>query len=478
MNSVKKSRNWRKVYNKRRNKKIERNERKRKNKRKIRRLYKQSHQKISCEEAKFLSKIKSFEDAVNIFLPKNLKYILGRLHHYYSPIQWRAIHYREERIILMPEVFSIIDNPKASYEIVYQVIYLFINQKCTSIRFNYNRCKKVDLLTQVFFDAILKDIYDFMDLLAKKKLDKYCTLKNMGAFGYKNIYKIINTVGSPAILINRLSDYSGVKPFRLRYFDAENSSFTDKMSKKEMDTTEVLEYINRCLKTFHRELNPSALQQLGYVIGEILINAEEHSSTKARYMIGYMEEIDVNNNNHNGVFNLVIMNFGKTIYEVFKYPDINTPVNQTCLSQMKELSDRFTNKKWFGIGGISEESLWTLYSLQQGVTRVPERKRGNGTIQFIESFFKLKDKDKVTDDDISRMYLLSGKTVIEFDGKYRLRTEKDSNGLPRGTISFNESGSIFDKPDTNYVRTVDNYFPGTALYVRLLLNDNDFEDGK
>ena len=45
-------------------------------------------------------------------------------------------------------------------------------------------------------------------------------------------------------------------------------------------------------------------------------------------------------------------------------------------------------------------------------------------------------------------------------------------------FTFNESGSIFDKPDTNYVRTVDNYFPGTALYVRLLLNDNDFEDGK
>ena len=52
-----------------------------------------------------------------------------------------------------------------------------------------------------------------------------------------------------------------------------------------------------------------------------------------------------------------------------------------------------------------------------------------------DSYF-FNDKDKVTNDDISRMYLFSGKTVIEFDGKYRLKTEKDSNGLPRGTIYF------------------------------------------
>ena len=71
---------------------------------------------------------------------------------------------------------------------------------------------------------------------------------------------------------------------------------------------------------------------------------------------------------------------------------------------------------------------------------------GNCTIQFIESFFKLKGNKDV--DDVSRMYILSGNSIIEFDGTYRLSDLKDDNGVPRGIISFNSSGSLLDKPDT------------------------------
>ena len=99
------------------------------------------------------------------------------------------------------------------------------------------------------------------------------------------------------------------------------------------------------------------------------------------------------------------------------------------------------------------------------------KKRGNGTIQFIESFFKLKGNDDV--DDISRMYILSGNTIIEFDGTYRLSESKDENGVSRGIISFNKSGSLDERPDSKYVKYVDDYFPGTAIFVRLLLNEND-----
>lgn len=105
------------------------------------------------------------------------------------------------------------------------------------------------------------------------------------------------------------------------------------------------------------------------------------------------------------------------------------------------------------------------------MTCVPEKKRGNGTIQFIESFFKLKGNDEI--DDVSRMYILSGNTVIEFDGTYHLSDSKDENGVSRGIISFNKSGSLNEKPDSKYVKNVDEYFPGTAIFVRLLLNDND-----
>lgn len=461
-----------------RSKKIERNDRKRR-KAKLRR--KRTQILKERQDKRFrdsMMGISSFKDALEKILPKNLTYIISKSEYNSSNLLYIYHPYREEIIVRIPKVFSIIENPKESYNVVSQVIEVFIHQRCSVIAFNYNECIKIDLLTQVFFDAVLKDISEFLDLIDKAKLGHYCRLRTLRAFGYRNVHKIINTVGSPVILINRQSDYPGVKPFRLSYFDAEGSTYMEKMSRKELDTTSVIDYIDACLNVFHRKLSRSALQQLGYVIGEILINAEEHSSTKARYMIGYMEEMNVDKGFHTGVFNLVIMNFGKTIYEVFKYPDAYSTVNLTSLSQMKALSNNFTRKGFLSLRGMSEETLWTLYSLQQGVTSIPGMQRGNGTIQFIESFFKLKDKDHTDIDNVSRMYLLSGKTLIEFNGEYRLKTIDDGNGLTRDVISFNKSGSIFDKPDTRYVRTVDDYFPGTALYVRLLLNDKDFINEK
>lgn len=74
------------------------------------------------------------------------------------------------------------------------------------------------------------------------------------------------------------------------------------------------------------------MKDLGYVVGETLINAEEHSSLRYRYLIGYFEEC-TEDNRHFGMLNLVILNFGQTIYEKFKYPDEGIPVNSDCLKK-------------------------------------------------------------------------------------------------------------------------------------------------
>jgi hypothetical protein len=38
---------------------------------------------------------------------------------------------------------------------------------------------------------------------------------------------------------------------------------------------------------------------------------------------------------------------------------------------------------------------------------------------------------------------------------------------------FNKSGSIEDKPDSKYVKYVDNYFPGTIISAQILFNEDD-----
>lgn len=416
--------------------------------------------------------IHSFNDTLKHFLPVNLRHIINCNHGIFSLDKLSKLSRNTTGTIRIPMNFSIIDNPKESYEVIQRVITIFLSQKSKSLRLDYSTCEKIDLVTMVFLDAILKDIDKYWKLCARANVDNYCRLKEMGGFNYENqvILKMINSVGSPDIIINRHSTYSDVIPFRLRCFDSLKATKEKRLMQKEIDTTQVLEYINKCLSRYHKTLSPEASREMGFVVAETLINAEEHSSTGYRYLIGYMEEYKDSDHKHSGVFNLVIMNFGQTIYEKFKNVHTGAEINQECLNQMKVLSDFYKNRRLFQ-ESFQEETLWTLYSLQQGVTCVPHQKRGNGTIQFINSFLKLRDNDD--NDTISHLYILSGNTVIEFDGKYQLYNKIDSSGKTLDIISFNESGSLREKPDSKYVRHVREYFPGTAIFVRLLLNDDD-----
>ena len=103
------------------------------------------------------------------------------------------------------------------------------------------------------------------------------------------------------------------------------------------------------------------------------------------------------------------------------------------------------------------------------------RKRGHGSIQFIESFFNIKGTNSKAD-TISKMAILSGNTSIIFDGKYNIKEKTLPNGDTFKYMTFNDSGDISEKPDKNYVKYVDNYFPGTIISAKILFNEDDLID--
>ncbi len=205
-------------------------------------------------------------------------------------------------------------------------------------------------------------------------------------------------------------------------------------------------------------------------MGEVLINAEEHSTTKNRFSIGYFQD-KTENGKHSGVFRLVIFNFGSTIYE--KFNDPNCP-NQLMAGKMRQLSRKYTKLGLFSLKQFEQESLWTLYALQEGITSIPDKKRGNGSIQFIDSFFSLKGDDEF-ENKKSRMTILSGNTKIVFDGSYRI-VEKESEGEIFKFMTFNDSGNIEDKPDKDAVQFVQHYFPGTIISARIYFDEEDLLD--
>jgi len=444
-----------------------------KEKQKRKRIAKQKQREAEKKLRQIGSAITTLGQAYQELLPRNLRYLLEEPQSPFCVSNLTATEYEQKKTIRIPQTFSLIENPKESYDTLTLLVSCFYYQSCFEIELEYEDCDKIDLLTQIVLDSLLQDISLFLHSLSRLGISHLVNVTRLSGkyVGKEKLKKMINSVGSPVVLLNRKIDYNNVLSYNLRCLDGlQSRKKVD--AQQEYDATTLLLYVNKCLKRMNKELNRDALRELGSIIGETIINAEEHSTLRFRYMVGYFEETDEQPDNHYGVLNLVIFNFGQSIYEKFKNPLV--PINETAKNSMKDLSSLFIKKGFFRKNDFTEESLWTLYALQGGVTSVPNQKRGDGTIRFLDSFFRVKGDSKV--DNESHLYLLSGNTRIDFDGTYKPVAYTDNNGDVREIISFNCSGSLEEKPDSKYVKCVDSYFPGTAIFAKLKIDDNDIKN--
>ena len=414
----------------------------------------------------------SFENIFDKWLPPNLKYLLTceKSDFHYDKVTKNIPENNGN--FLVPKQFSLIDYPKESFIFIQQVLGALVKQKYLEIIIDYRQCERVDLGAQVLLDIILKETIRFYNKCNVFKSTRSKVKKIGGKCKHNtDIQKLLYSVGSPAIHTDKTISFPDIIPYKLCIHNRDDGGDPIKIrEQKDIDTTKLVDYVLDSLKKINRTLTLDKLDDLSIVIGEILINAEEHSTTKHRFSIGYFQELK-QNGNHFGIFKLIILNFGKTIYDKFKDPGCP---NKDAVNKMKLLSEQYTKRKYFVFKSFNEETLWTLYALQDGVTSIaPERytKRGHGSIQFIESFFNIKGKMKEKD-DVSKMTILSGNTNITFNGNYNI-TEKEVNGENFKYMTFNTSGNIEDKPDSKYVKFVDNYFPGTIICAKILFNNDD-----
>lgn len=441
----------------------------RKNKRiKIHRQYLETKENLNADF--------SLPNLIDKWMPTNVRFLLSNDKSDFHIEKATKNAAKSNSKLFVPRHFSIVDNASESYRFIQTVLGILITQKQQKVDIDYERCEKADLSAQVLLDIILKDIISFYTKCERNSKTTPRVKKISGINVHnENVRKLLFSVGSPAIHSNRSINFKDIIPYKLCIHDREATGDPIKISEqKDVDTTHLVDYVLSCLDRMGKKLTPEKLDDLCIVISEILINAEEHSTTKYRFSIGYFHEMD-ENKKHYGMFHLVILNFGKTIYEKFKSPDCP---NQTVVGKMESLSKDYTKRNLFYMKEFEEETLWTLYSLQEGVTSVAPvdyKKRGNGSIQFIESFFNIKGQNQ-NEDKFSRMAILSGNTSIIFNGKYEITERVDSNGDRFKYMTFNKTGKIEDKPDRDYVNYTGNYFPGTVISAKILFNEDDLTD--
>lgn len=420
-----------------------------------------------------LGGIFELEHLISIWMPDTIIQMISNENSQFYADKLLEAFNKSKGVHLVPSHFSIVQYPDESYQLIKGVFGALLFQAQKEVLIDYSECKEIDLGAQLLLDIIQKDILEFYKLCRRhpKTIPK---VKKIGGRNVvqENVKKMLFSVGTPAIDQNKPIYFKDIIPYPLCIHDSEKQGDPIKIEQqKEIDTTNLIDYVLECLERMGKKLSPEKREDLSIVIGEILINAEEHSSTKKRYSIGYFHEYN-QNGDHYGIFRLAILNFGQTIYQKFKSPDCP---NQDIVKEMEKLSADYTKRKWFSKREFQEETLWTLYSLQEGVTTVPRtkyKKRGHGSIQFIEKFFNIKESEEI--DDISKMAILSGNTSIIFDGKYDITEGFNSEGEKCKYMTFNSTGKIDDKPDKNYVKFVENDFPGTIISAKILFNHDDF----
>lgn len=369
----------------------------------------------------------------------------------------------ETNIISIPERFSFIENHSETSIFIKKLYNTLLNQSFPNIVFDYAKCEYIDVCASMVMDIILSEFIDYYEQCGKgKHRVKVNKISPINISNY-NIKKILFSIGAFRNLKGFEIEYENILPFPILIGNKDNPRLDEI---REVHITKTVDYIINSLAKVGRKLIDDAETNFYKVIGEVIQNAEEHSSTKTRYCIGYFEITNVNEENY-GTFNLAILNFGNSFYDTFK---ISGSPNEDVLEQMTDLSKKYTSSNWFKRKSFEEETLWTLYILQDGITRYKDWDRGNGTMRFIENFLNLKGINYET---TSKMVLTTGHTKIIFDGSYKIIEKIKKNNEPFKMITFNQEGDIKAKPDDRYVKYEENLFPGTLLSVKLKL---DFEN--
>lgn len=416
------------------------------------------------------------QDLIDMNVPHNLLYLISTSG---SPFYLKTLKNEKglnspDGVIMIPSIFSLCDNAEETFYALKKVIYAFFIDIPQNIIFDYANCTRIDIEAQALMDVILMEYKVFLNKCSSLST-QHAISELPFSFGGRNmkdesLRKMMFSIGSPANLGIKKKDFPDITKYPMcsHRVLTENDK-KELKARKELDTSLAIDYVIESLRKMGKRLTPKKRSDLCTVIGEILINAEEHSTLHHRFSMGYFHEVN-EGGKHTGLFHLVILNLGASIYE--KFSD-NEDCPEEIVEKMRDLSEKYTRRSLFRRGEFEEESLWTLYALQQGVTSVPDMQRGSGTIQFIRSFFNIKGSPEV--DNVSRMVLLSGKTEILFDGTYGVQEKIDGNNK-FNVMTFNDSGNIEDRPDQRYVKTTDTYFPGTIITAKILLNEDDVKE--
>lgn len=374
--------------------------------------------------------------------------------------------------IEFPRVFCLIENPVESLNAIYSVLEASFSDEAKSVYLDQSKCQEIGISASAILDVIALEIRDewrarrakraFAGRLPSDQKAKH-TIECMGITRHLRV----RGHALPPEVEQQFTRFDLFQGARARGGGLRRTTDQERVASR------LVNYLDTCLRIAGKvQLSVEGRRQILKWIGEIITNAEDHCGMPSWYAIGYMVPClpagSTGLQDFVGECQLAIFNFGRTIFQSLHDP--NTP--KGTLTQIDTLAQQHSERKFFESLKYEPEDLWTLYALQDGVSRFAlrpgELTRGKGTVEMIEAFQALgMSKQSGLQ---PKMSIISGSSFILFDGKYHMAA-KDVRGGRRMIIAFNENNALEEKPNSDNVRTIKPVeFPGTILSYRFYID--------
>ncbi|WP_215226772.1 hypothetical protein [Echinicola shivajiensis] len=372
--------------------------------------------------------------------------------------------------------FSLSNNYEASILVIKKFIFSVYNvfYHRSKLIIDFSKCTQIDLgslfLLQIFRIEMMEEFKKINSRLRYLKIEPEVEIIESENFEVNKVLLINGFITKLKANkeLNELIPRSGIGFLRgskrqIKHVD----------NKKSKITTKIAEYVNNCLNDIDLKLTFEGRNKLDKIIAEVLSNAEDHSPFEIWYATANFL-INKSEVNPIGELNLGFYNFGGSIYDgLMETRDRN-----------KEIFDYIDNHatkslKIKSFSNFNKEDLFTLYAMQDGISRLKFEKesRGSGTMSFINSFFAIGDFEDESRNLFPSLKVYTGKTLLICNKKYKPQLTNDSYKL-----SLNSENDLELPPDPSNLIQLKSKLPGTMLSVKVFLNKkhllNKINNGK
>lgn len=375
-------------------------------------------------------------------------------------VEYEDVIYEE---IFIPSVFSIEGNNNETYKCFSKIVHSMMGLRGKSLTLNFEKCQKTDEETIFFLNILLLEFIQYFEKINDKSIFKNKKIK----IKYK---KPKNKDVNKILLLYRgrmdmdIDIDQDEKPYdNLGYLKGEKSKKHYLENKKNIFTTKIVDYLEGCLNKSGFGFKPLGRNHIEGVIGEILNNAEDHSPFNEYYVTSTFSMKNIRAEKREdfiGVLNMNFLNFGYSFYEGI------SETNEKNKDDYFDLEEKFRSGKY---SNFTEDNMFTLWALQEGVSRLKyeDESRGTGTIKFINGFLYIGDYNENGCNPYLK--IISGNTILICDNVYRPFGE-ENNGVSTYFVSLNKNNNLDDPPDSKNLKHMDKKFPGTMLAVKIYIN--------